>query len=63
MIDSLGGPVKVNNFLAALNMKPIGNKNLKIMEERAGAVVESLSKESSRKAAADASGKKWGEYF
>ena len=45
MIDGLGGPVKVNNFLAALNMKPIGNKNLKIMEEQAGAVVESLSKE------------------
>lgn len=28
MIDSIGGPVKVNNMLSTLNIPPIGEKNL-----------------------------------
>ena len=39
MIDSLGGPKRVNNFLSTLNLKPVSNKNLKKMEVRAGEVV------------------------
>ncbi len=30
MIDSVGGPNKVNNLLAALNISHISNKNLKV---------------------------------
>lgn len=36
MIDNLGGPDRVNNVLAALNLKPISQKNLKIIERRPG---------------------------
>lgn len=54
MIDSLGGLVRVNNFLASLNLKPISNKNLKTMERRAGNIVEHVADMSTRKAAKDA---------
>lgn len=52
MIDSLGGPDRVNNVLAALNLKPISQKNLMI-ERRAGNFVESIAKSSMSKAAKD----------
>ncbi len=45
MIDSIGRGRKVNNILATLNIKPISEKNLIIMEERAGKVMESLNQE------------------
>ena len=54
MIDSLGGPKRVNNFLATLNLKPVSNKNLKKMEVRAGEIIELVSKESDRNAAKEA---------
>lgn len=54
MIDSLGGLVRVNNFLASLNVKPISNKNLKTMERRAGNIVEHVADMSTREAAKDA---------
>lgn len=54
MIDNLGGPVRVNNFLATLNLKPIGNRSLKMMEERAGEAIEELAVASTRQAAIDA---------
>ena len=54
MIDSLGGPKRVNNFLTALNLKPVSNKNLKKMEVRAGEVVELVAKESAQSAAKQA---------
>lgn len=54
MIDSLGGPVRVNNFLSTLNMRPICIKSLKEMEERVGELIEEFAIESSRKAAVDA---------
>jgi hypothetical protein len=54
MIDSLGGPVRVNNFLASLNLKPIGNRSLKDMERRAGSVIEKVSIQSSHQAAEEA---------
>ncbi|XP_065929397.1 uncharacterized protein [Magallana gigas] len=53
MIDSLGGPDRVNNVLAALNLKPISQKNLKMIERRAGNFVESIAKSSMSKAAKD----------
>uniref|UniRef100_A0A8W8NP81 Exonuclease domain-containing protein n=1 Tax=Magallana gigas TaxID=29159 RepID=A0A8W8NP81_MAGGI len=53
MIDSLGGADRVNNVLAALNLKPISQKNLKMIERRAGNFVESIAKSSMSKAAKD----------
>ena len=54
MIDSLGGPVRVNNLLATLDMKSIDHKNLQKMEKRAGEAIEAHAVESTRKAALDA---------
>lgn len=54
MIDSLGGPRRVNNMLATLNLKTVSDANLKKMEIRAGDVVEKVSAESSRAAAEEA---------
>ena len=54
MIDSLGGPVRVNNVLSTLNLKTINVKNLKSMENRAGRTVEMVSKESTHAAANEA---------
>lgn len=51
MVDSVGGPVKVNNFLSTLNVPTVSNKNLKVMETRAGEVIEHISKMSSSQAA------------
>ncbi|XP_060572015.1 uncharacterized protein LOC132730175 [Ruditapes philippinarum] len=51
MIDSLGGPVRVNNVLSALNLKTISDKNLQKMEKRAGEVIECLAEESTSTAA------------
>ncbi|KAH3733869.1 hypothetical protein DPMN_040307 [Dreissena polymorpha] len=36
MIDGLGGAVKVNNFLSALDMKEVHLENLKLMETGLG---------------------------
>lgn len=55
MIDNLGGTDRVNNLLAALNMKPVNAKNLKVMERRAGHFVEKVSKMSTDKAAKESS--------
>ena len=54
MIDNVGGPVRVNNFLTTLNLKPICNRNLKMMEERAGEAIEEVAIDSTRQAACDA---------
>ncbi|XP_053392723.1 uncharacterized protein LOC123542269 isoform X2 [Mercenaria mercenaria] len=54
MIDSLGGPRRVNNMLATLNLKTVSDANLKKMEIRAGDVVEKVSTESSRAVAEEA---------
>lgn len=54
MIDSIGGPVKVNNMLSTLNIPPIGETNLKCMERRAGEVVEKVSGMSTLNAAKEA---------
>lgn len=51
MINSLGGPVRVNNFLTVLNLKFISNRNLKKMENRAGQMVETVAVESTKNAA------------
>lgn len=51
MIDNLRGTNRVNNLLAALNMKPVNAINLKVMERRAGHFVEKVSKMSTDKAA------------
>ncbi|XP_053374280.1 uncharacterized protein LOC128545997 [Mercenaria mercenaria] len=54
MIDSIGDPVRVNNFLSTLNIQPIVNSNLKKMERRAGDVVEKVAQQSAAAAAKDA---------
>lgn len=54
MIDSVGGPVKVNNMLSTLNIPPIGEKNTKCMERRAGEVVEKVAGMSTQNAAKQA---------
>ena len=54
MIDSIGGSGKVNNLLSTLNVKPIPRANLQKMERRAGQLVESVAKSSTRNAAQEA---------
>ncbi|XP_053386410.1 uncharacterized protein LOC123564961 [Mercenaria mercenaria] len=54
MIDRLGGPRRVNNILATLNLKTVSDANLKKMEIRAGSVVEKVSAESSQAIAEEA---------
>lgn len=54
MIDSLGGPRRVNNFLSTLNLKTVSDSNLKKMEKRAGVVIEKVATESARAAADEA---------
>jgi len=54
MIDSIGGPDRVNNFLTTLNLKPISFKNMKVMERRAGRLVELVAQKSTTKAAKQA---------
>ncbi len=54
MIDTIGGPTKVNNFLATLNIRTINEKNLKKMERRAGQHVESFADSSMNKSALEA---------
>lgn len=49
MIDSLGGPDRVNNILSTLNLKPVNTKSLKHMERRGWAYVEAVAKMSTRK--------------
>lgn len=51
MIDNLGGPDRVNNVLAALNLKPISQKNLKMIERRPGNFFECIAKSSMSKVA------------
>ena len=43
IIDALGGPQKVNNVLTTLNLPPISHKNLKVMERRAGEMIEDFA--------------------
>ena len=54
MVDSIGGPVRVNNFLSTLNIPEIQSKNLKHMERRAGDLIETVATESTRTAADEA---------
>lgn len=43
MIDSLGGPDRVNNLPSTLNIPTINNKTLMVMERRAGESVEAVA--------------------
>ena len=54
MIDTIGGADRVNNVLAALNLRPISHPNLKKMETRCGEVMIGLSEDLSKAAAQDA---------
>lgn len=51
MIDSIGGPTRVNNMLTTLNLKSISDKNLKKMERRAGVFIEEYASGSMKHAA------------
>ena len=46
MIDSIGGPQRVNNFLTTLDLPSISHKNLKAMERRAGQMIEDYAEKS-----------------
>lgn len=46
MIDSIGGPQRVNNFLTTLDLPSISHKNLKCMERRAGNPIEAYADKS-----------------
>ena len=46
MVDSIGGPVRMNNFLSTLNILEIQDKNLKLMKRRAGDLIETVATES-----------------
>ena len=46
MIDSIGGPQRVNNFLTTLDLPSISHKNLKAMESRAGQMIEDYAEKS-----------------
>ena len=48
MVDSIGGPVRINNFLSTRNIPEIQNKKLKHMQRRAGDLIETLATESTR---------------
>ncbi|CAC5355926.1 unnamed protein product [Mytilus coruscus] len=43
MIDALGGLQRVNTVLSTLNLPPISHKNVKVMERRAGEVIEGFA--------------------
>ena len=45
MVDSLGGPCRVNNVLATLDLPIINNRNLKKMEDMSGDHIMAFSKE------------------
>ena len=51
MIFNHGGTDRVNNFSTSLNVKLINAKNLKVMEKRAGSLVENVSEISTKTAA------------
>jgi len=51
MIDSIGGPQRVNNMLTTLNLPFISNKNLKVMKRQAGAMIEEFADDSMQQAA------------
>lgn len=55
MIDSLGGPDRVNNLLSTLNIPTINNKTLMLMERHAGESVEAVAKVTTKKAAEEMS--------
>ena len=43
MVDSIGGSVRVNNFLSSLNISEIQNNSLKLMEGRAGDIIDTIA--------------------
>lgn len=50
MIDSLGGPDRVNILLSTLNIPTINNKTLMVKERSAGESVETVPKVTTKKA-------------
>ena len=54
MVDSIGGSVRVNNFLSTLNISEIQYNNLKFMEGRAGDIIDTIATKSTRAVANEA---------
>ncbi|XP_056014682.1 uncharacterized protein LOC125676111 isoform X4 [Ostrea edulis] len=52
MIDSVGGPQRMNNLLTTLDLPFINNKSLKTMERRAGQFIEKYAEENMKKESA-----------
>lgn len=49
MIDSVGGPQRMNNLLSTLDLPIINNRSLKTMERRAGNIIEQYAEENMKK--------------
>lgn len=45
MINSVGGLQRINNFLATRNLPTVNNENFKVMERRAGKMIEKFADE------------------
>ncbi|XP_060567237.1 uncharacterized protein LOC132726004 isoform X2 [Ruditapes philippinarum] len=54
MIDSIGGPTKVNNMLSTLSLPTLSTNKLKKMERRAGEAIECVASKSTSTAAHNA---------
>lgn len=52
MIDSVGGPQRMNNLLTTLDLPFINNRSLKTMERRAGQFIEKYAEENMKKESA-----------
>lgn len=49
MIDSVGGPQRMNNLLSTLDLPIINNRSLKTMERRANNIIEQYAEENMKK--------------
>lgn len=49
MIDSVGGPQRMNNILTTLNLPSINERSLKVMERRAGELIENFAEDNMKK--------------
>lgn len=49
MIDSVGGPQRMNNHFSTLDLPIINNRSLKTMERRAGNIIEQYAEENMKK--------------
>ncbi|KAK3100488.1 hypothetical protein FSP39_020887 [Pinctada imbricata] len=63
MIDNVGGPQRMNNCLTTLDLPPINNRSLKVMERRAGKLIENFADENMKAESKRAYEKEMSEIF